>query len=84
MLQDLHHHTNAKEVTLNDYHPVLLIPIVMKCFETLVMQHIKYSLPTKLDSLQFAYSYKRSTDNAVSLALHLALRNLDTKGSYTR
>ncbi|KAK3563373.1 hypothetical protein QTP86_023319 [Hemibagrus guttatus] len=30
---------------LNDYHPVALTPIIMKCFERLVMRHIKNLLP---------------------------------------
>ncbi|KAI4892572.1 hypothetical protein NFI96_024739, partial [Prochilodus magdalenae] len=34
---------------LNDYHPVALTPIIMKCFERLVMRHIKTLLPPSLD-----------------------------------
>ncbi len=30
----------------NDYHPVALTPILMKCFERLVMQHIKSAPPS--------------------------------------
>ncbi len=40
---------------LNDYRPIALTPIMMKCFERLVMQKIKNSLPNTLDPLQFAY-----------------------------
>ncbi|KAI5108115.1 hypothetical protein C0J45_1709 [Silurus meridionalis] len=40
---------------LNDYRPVALTPIVMKCFERLVMRHIKTQLPPALDPMQFAY-----------------------------
>ncbi|KAI4898686.1 hypothetical protein NFI96_018016, partial [Prochilodus magdalenae] len=39
---------------LNDYRPVSLTPIIMKCFERLVMRHIKTLLPPSLDPLQFA------------------------------
>ncbi|KAI3369211.1 hypothetical protein L3Q82_007452 [Scortum barcoo] len=43
--EDCHNHPhpqNASTVTgLNDYRPVALTPIVMKCFERLVMAHIK-------------------------------------------
>ncbi|KAI5085875.1 hypothetical protein C0J45_23573, partial [Silurus meridionalis] len=39
---------------LNDYHPVALTPIMMKCFERLVMRHIKNQLPPALDPMQFA------------------------------
>ncbi len=36
---------------LNNYRPIALTPIVMKCFERLVMQNIKTSLPNTLDPL---------------------------------
>ncbi|KAK3522926.1 hypothetical protein QTP86_009722 [Hemibagrus guttatus] len=41
----------------NDYRPVALTPIIMKCFERLVLPHIKASIPTDLDSHQFAYDW---------------------------
>lgn len=40
---------------LNDYRPVALTPIVMKCFERIVMSHIKRTIPATLDRFQFAY-----------------------------
>ncbi len=35
---------------LNDYHPIALTPIIMKCFKKLVLFHIKANIPTDLDS----------------------------------
>ena len=49
----------------------------MKCFERLVMAHINTIIPDNLDPLQFAYCPNRSTDDAISTALHTALTNLD-------
>uniref|UniRef100_A0A3B1JF03 Reverse transcriptase domain-containing protein n=1 Tax=Astyanax mexicanus TaxID=7994 RepID=A0A3B1JF03_ASTMX len=69
---------------LNDYRPIALTPIIMKCFERLVMRHIKNQLPSSLDPLQFAYRPNRSTDDAISTALHLALTHLDNKDCYVR
>ncbi len=69
---------------LNDYHPIALTPIIMKCFERLVMQKIKTSLPNTLDPLQFAFRPNRSTDDAISTTLHLALTHLENKDSYVR
>ncbi len=69
---------------LNDYRPIALTPIMMKCFERLVMQKIKTSLPNTLDPLQFAYRTNRSTDDAISSTLHLALTHLENKDSYVR
>ncbi|KAL0170115.1 hypothetical protein M9458_034711, partial [Cirrhinus mrigala] len=64
----------------NDYRPVALTPILTKCFERLVMQHIKSVLPPS----QFTYRPNGSTDDAISTALHLALTHLDKKDSYVR
>ncbi|KAI5629970.1 gastrula zinc finger protein XlCGF28.1-like [Silurus asotus] len=69
---------------LNDYRPVALTPIMMKCFERLVMRHIKTQLPPSLDPMQFAYRPNRSTDDAISTTLHLALTHLKNKDSYVR
>ncbi len=68
----------------NDYRPVALTPIPMKCFERLVMQHIKSVLPPSLDPFQFAYRSNHSTDDAIATALHPALTHLDKKDSYVR
>eukprot|EP00061_Rhincodon_typus_P003712 g20780.t1 len=56
----------------------------MKCFERLVIAHIKPSLPTCFDPLQFAYRHNRSTEDAISLALHSSLERLDNKDTYVR
>lgn len=68
----------------NDYRPVALTPIIMKCFERLVMSHIKSTLPPTLDPFQFAYRAKRSTEDAICSALHPALTHLDKRDSYVR
>eukprot|EP00061_Rhincodon_typus_P009769 g33524.t1 len=44
----------AHAMCLNDYRPVALISINMKCFEGLVRAHINSSLPACLDPLQLA------------------------------
>ncbi len=80
-------HTGTKKTPvscLNDYRPIALTPIIMKCFERLVMHNIKTSLPNTLDPLQFAYRPNRSTDDAISSTLHLALTHLENKDSYVR
>ncbi|KAK3549051.1 hypothetical protein QTP70_029512, partial [Hemibagrus guttatus] len=69
---------------LNDYRPVALTPIVMKCFERLIMRHIKTQLPPSLGSLQFVYHPNHSMDDAITTTLHLALTHLDNKDSYLR
>ncbi len=68
----------------NDYRPVALTPIIMKCFERLVMHHIKSVLPPSLDPFQFAYRSNRSTDDTIATALHPALTHLGKKYLYVR
>ncbi|KAF0039088.1 hypothetical protein F2P81_009572 [Scophthalmus maximus] len=54
----------------------------MKCFERLVLNHLKTCLPPTLDPLQFAYCQNRSTEDAISTALHSALSHLDNNNTY--
>ena len=56
----------------------------MKCFERLVMAHINTIIPETLDPLQIAYSPNRSTDDAISIALHTSLSHLDKRNTYVR
>nr|XP_024655500.1 LOW QUALITY PROTEIN: NACHT, LRR and PYD domains-containing protein 12 [Maylandia zebra] len=70
--------------SLNDYRPVALTPVVMKCFEKLVRYHITAALPSSLDPHQFAYRANRSTEDAIATALNVALTHLERQGSYVR
>lgn len=49
----------------------------MKCLERLVMICIKTIIPPTLDPLQFAYWHNRSTADAISYVIHLALSHLE-------
>lgn len=69
---------------LNDYRPVALTPVIMKCFERILLRHIRGLIPTDLDSLQFAYRANRSTEDAVSITLHTALTHLQQPNTYAR
>ncbi len=64
--------------SLNDYRPVALTPVIMKCFERLVLQHIKDHLPPDFDPYQFSYRVNRSTEDAISVTLHSALNQRST------
>jgi hypothetical protein len=75
---------NTKANCLNDYRPVALTSVAMKCFERLVMAHINTIIPESLDPLQFAYCPIRSTDDAISIALHTALSHLDNRNTHVR
>eukprot|EP00061_Rhincodon_typus_P007338 g28939.t1 len=69
---------------LNDYRPVALTSIIMKCVERLVTAHINSSLPACLDPLQLAYWQNRSTEDAISLALDSSLEHVDNMDTYVR
>uniref|UniRef100_A0A669E0D3 Reverse transcriptase domain-containing protein n=1 Tax=Oreochromis niloticus TaxID=8128 RepID=A0A669E0D3_ORENI len=70
--------------SLNDYRPVALTPVIMKCFEKLVRRHIMSCLPPTLDSLQFAYRANRSTEDAIATTLHTTISHLEVQGRYAR
>ncbi|KAK1783961.1 hypothetical protein P4O66_004638, partial [Electrophorus voltai] len=70
---------------LNDYRPVALTSVVMKCFEKLFRDFITSSLPVSMDPLQFAYRHNRSTDDAIAHLLHTTLTHLDEgRGNYVK
>lgn len=57
----LHHHTSLQ----NDFRPVALTPIAMKCLEKLVLTHINHMAQDTADSPQFAYPPSQSVDDRV-------------------
>lgn len=69
---------------LNDYRPVALTSIIMKCFERVVLPHIQSSIPDSIDPLQYAYRPNRSTSDAIASVLHESLSHLENKDSYVR
>ncbi|KAK1801487.1 hypothetical protein P4O66_004511, partial [Electrophorus voltai] len=70
---------------LDDYRPVALTSVVMKCFDKLVRDFITSSLPASMDPLQFAYRHNRSTDDAIAHLLHTTLTHLDKgRGNYVK
>ncbi|KAK1789284.1 hypothetical protein P4O66_015217, partial [Electrophorus voltai] len=76
---------NPRPSDLNDYRPVALTSVVMKCFEKLVRDFITSSLPASMDPMQFAYRHNCSTDDAIAHLLHTTLTHLDKgRGNYVK
>ena len=48
------------------------------------MAHINTIIPETLDPLQFPYRINRSTDDAISIALHTAFSHLYKRNTYVR
>lgn len=74
----------SRITSLNDYRPIALTSIIMKCFERLVKDYIISRLPLTLDPFQFAYRPNRSTEDAISSALHSSLAHLEEKNTHVR
>jgi hypothetical protein len=73
---------NQQPKTLNDYRPIALTPIIMKCFEHLIKQRLVPLLT--LDEHQFAYRKDRSTKDAC-LSLDYYIRShLESSKAYVR
>ncbi len=72
------------DCSLNNFRPIALTSVLMKCFERLVLRHIKACLPLSLDPYQFAYRANRCTEDAIVIALHTALSHLEHAGNYAR
>ncbi|KAK3575550.1 hypothetical protein QTP86_029468 [Hemibagrus guttatus] len=65
---------------LNDYRPVALPRIIMKCFERLVMRQIKDLLPPSIDPTQFASAFdtiipQHLTEKLSLLGINTSRRN---------
>lgn len=68
----------------NDFRPIALTSIVMKCFEKYMVSLLKTEVNPKLDPWQFAYKHHRSTNDAVSSITHLVLKHLEDPKAYAR
>ncbi|XP_077981372.1 uncharacterized protein LOC144436447 [Glandiceps talaboti] len=69
---------------LNDYRPIALTSIVMKCLESIVLTRITDQVKNLTDPLQFAYRANRSVEDAVIALLHQALSHLEQPKSFVR
>ena len=75
---------NKSPSTLNDFRPIALTSVVMKCFEKIVLRQLLHFTRQRLDPLHFAYKPSRSIDDAILTLLHNAFIRLDKPGSFVR
>jgi len=70
----------------NDFRPVAMTSVIIKCLEQLVKRYINNSIPVSNDPLQFAYRSNRAVNDAVFLALqvHTVLQHLEGRDTYVR
>ena len=74
----------SKPCILNDYRPVALTSIAMKCFEHIVRELLVEQTQLFTDPFQFAYCSKRGVEDAVVTMLHKIYEHLDKPRSYVR
>ena len=68
----------------NDYRPVALTSIVVKCLEKLMVWKLKSNLHGQFDPYQFAYRDNRGTDEAILTITHSILQHLENPQAYAR
>ena len=69
---------------MNDYRPVALTLVIMKCLEHIFLNFVKSLLPPGFDMFQFAYTANRGVEDAISININEILAHLETKKSYCR
>ena len=69
---------NNKPSCTNDYRPVALTSIVMKCFERIILSNLRPVVEPAVDRFQFAYKTARGTDDATMTLLHKVHSHLDS------
>lgn len=74
----------SKPKDLNDYRPIALTPIIMKCFERVVKGILMEETKAFTDPLQFAYQKNRGVDDAVAVLSHTILSHLEKPKTYVR
>lgn len=88
MFQDIYYHPHSPKSSavtcMNDYRPVALTPIIMKCFEWLVMAHMNDTIDINVDPHQNADWENQSASDAVSSVIHSTLTHLESKDIYVR
>ena len=74
----------SKPTVLNDYRPISLTAIVMKCFEQIVRNVLLTETQDFSDPFQFAYRANRSVSDALIIYLHNIYGHLDKPKTYVR
>ena len=68
----------------NDYRPVALTSIIMKCLEHIVKRHLCTYVDHLRDPAQFAYCKGRSVQDATLTLLHEIYEHLESPNTYVR
>jgi hypothetical protein len=66
---------------LNDYRPIALTSVMMKCFEKVVKNLLNDQIKNQTDSYQFAYTQKRCVEDASLCLIDYTLKHVDQANS---
>ena len=69
---------------MNNLRPVALTPIIMKCFERLVLKLLKREVEPQLDPLQFAYKTNPGVEDTVLVFVNNALKHMENPKTFVR
>ena len=75
---------HTKPEALNDFRPVALTSVVMKCLERLVLRRLIGQTSSLMDPNQFAYWPCRGVEDATSFLIRRVVEHLDGPGTYAR
>ena len=70
--------------SLSDLRPIALTCHIMKCFERVVLGHLKSQVAPYLDPFQFAYRKRVGVDDALILMMHKIYSHLESPASSVR
>ena len=73
-----------KPAVLNDFRPIALTSLIMKCFEGLIKDVILVQTKDYTDPVQFAYCSGRGVDDAILTLMHYIHEHLDKSQNYVR
>lgn len=73
-----------KPSELNDYRPVALTSVIMKCLERIVLKRLLADVRHLLDPFQFAYRAGRGVEDATLTMLNSVHKHLDAGKTYVR
>lgn len=68
----------------NDFRPIALTSLVMKCFERLVKRYLISQTQHLLDPMQFAYQASRGVEDAIATLLHLLHTHLEKPKAHAK
>ena len=72
----------SRPSTLNDYWPIALTSVLMKCLKISVLRKLKKDSKRELDPFQFAYRQNKGVEDAVLTLIHETHSHTNNKESY--